>query len=333
MIGAGAGAVFILGVVTLMMVNGKDAPGPSPSSAASASARASNTASPGPTPTSRPLATPTSRPVATATGPPSVGATATPLPAAQVRAPLILPIEIPDVGPRATVQVAGLKVRYYPGARSAVGLVLGAGSELLLMSGPASVDGYDWYEVYFRALPGDLGFNQGVGSGWVAAGAAGQPPTFIQIGPSRCQKVPVTIALLGSMTDIARSQCIGAAPFEVHGMIQTCYEGPETPYTYEPAWFGFSCYYVVELGTAVSLPMHFAPSVSVPPVLALGDLVRLVGHVNDPAAADCRVVPQGGVPTDFAADQQIFGLSCRSAFVVTEIEVTGHIDLPDPFAQ
>jgi len=35
--------------------------------------------------------------------------------------------------------------------------------------------------------------------------------------------------------------------------------------------------------------------------------------------------------TASACEQQQAVLTCRSAFVVTEIEVTGHVDLPNPF--
>jgi hypothetical protein len=56
--------------------------------------------------------------------------------------------------------------------------------------------------------------------------------------------------------------------------------------------------------------------------------------VNDPAAGDCALVPTGEIDTTEAqaalALQQAI-LACRSAFVVSELEITGHIDLANPF--
>jgi hypothetical protein len=51
----------------------------------------------------------------------------------------------------------------------------------------------------------------------------------------------------------------------------------------------------------------------------------MVGHVNHPAAEECLLAPRRG-----EVHQQQAVLTCRSAFVVSEIDVTGHIDLSFP---
>ena len=195
-------------------------------------------------------------------------------------------------------------------------------------------DGYVWYEAYFQA---GLEGNQIVPeSAWVAAGPIGQDPTLIEIGPLECPSVPMTVALLGSMTELARRECLGEGAVEVRGVLDQCYHDGIQIYTAQPAWLGPSCglYLAYELGTSVSISIHLPPSLPLPNGLVRGDLIRMVGHVNDPAADQCLVVPTGEVEVSEAeidlARQQVV-LACRSAFVISQLEVTGHIDLANPF--
>jgi len=255
------------------------------------------------------------------------------VPAPQLRGPLLVLTDIPDMGRRATVTATGPPVRGYYGADRNPP-VLATGTELLLKTGPVAEDGYDWYEAYFQAGPSG---NQIIPeSAWVAAGLTGQERTLMEIGPLRCPAVPTTVALLGSMTDLARRECLSDDSFEVHGVAENCYLDGIHAYFVEPAWLGgpFCQYRAIELGTNVSLPIHLPPSLLIPDTLIRGDLVRIVGHVNDPAAEDCTLVPTGEIEsTDsqaaLALQQAI--LACRSAFVVSELEVTGHIELANPF--
>ena len=334
MIGGGAAGAILLGGALLFLLSPHDQPplGPSPSQLPSEIAFAtlppSSSLTPTPTRSPRPTATPNSTPTASSGTQP----TSTPLPPPVVRAPLRLPASIVDLGRRATVQVQNLRVRSYVGVNSPIQVQLGPGSELLLRLGPISADGFDWYAVNYQPLYDETQLDQGGGYGWVAAGPSGAPPTFIAIEPKSCQQVPVTTALIASMTELAVSECLGDDSYELHAVVQTCYEGPLTPYTYEPAYFGFSCYYIFELGTTAWLSIHIPPSVVLPATFARGDVVRVVGHVHDPAASDCRVASTEPIePAAIAIEQQVFSLSCQSAFVLSELEVTGHVDIPDPF--
>jgi hypothetical protein len=327
--GAAAGAIVLGGALFFLLIPHDDPTlGPSPSQLESEIALA--TATPSPSPTRRP--TPSPRPTETLAASSSAAPTSSPLPPPVARAPLRLPASILDLGRRATVQVANLRVRGYVGLNANIQVQLGPGSELLLRLGPIAADGFDWYAVNYQPLYDETPLDQGGGYGWVAAGPAGEPPTFIAIGPARCQQVPVTTALIASMTELAASECLGDASYELHAVVQTCYEGPYGPYVYEPAYFGFSCYYIFELGTTAWLQMHFPPTVAPPDTLVRGDVVRVVGHVNDPAATDCQVSTSEQIePASIAIEQQVFSLTCRSAFVLSELEVTGHVDIPDPF--
>lgn len=322
LIGGGAAAALVVGVVIVWTLNLSVTPGPSPSQTLG-SGLAIATHSPSARPTT------TSSPIPPRTPAPSRSPAPTPAPTPQIRARLILPLETPDMGSRAIVTAAALNVRRFVGVNSEVDFVLGAGSALLLRDGPVAADGYEWYYIYYQPAFGEPQFAEGGGSGWVASGLSGEQPTLLAIEAARCPAVPVTVALLSSMTNLARRECLGSGSFEVSGMVDLCYEGPIGPFEYDPPWFDFSCYSVVEPGTPVSMQMHFLPKVSVPGQLGRGDLVRLVGHVNDPGAEACRVT--SGPPESIVEAQQEFLLYCRGAFVIAEIEVTGHIDLPNPF--
>jgi len=328
MIGGGAAGAIVLGGAILFLLSPHDDPAlvPRPSQFESEIAFATLTQSPTPRPTRSP------RPTATPTAGSSTAPTSTPLPPPVARAPLRLPASIVDLGRRAIVQVPNLRVRNYVGLNAQIQVQLGLGSELLLRMGPISADGFDWYSVNYQPLYDEPRLDQGGGYGWVAAGPAGEPPTFIAIGPARCQQVPITTALIASMTELAAAECLGDISYELHAVVQTCYEGPETPFTYQPAYFGFSCYFIFELGTTAWLSIHIPPTIVLPDGFARGDVVRVVGHVNDPAAADCRVSSSEAIDAaSIAIEQQVFSLMCRSAFVLSELEVTGHVDIPDPF--
>ena len=80
-------------------------------------------------------------------------------------------------------------------------------------------------------------------------------------------------------------------------------------------------------------PLFFPPSLAVPTGLALGDLVRVDGHLLDPAAGTCSLAPDDPTASypSLAIDQQLYRLACRSAFVLSGIEVIGHLNRPDPF--
>jgi len=328
MIGGGAAGAIVLGGAIFFLLSPHDDPPLRLSPSQLQSEIAFATVSPSPTP--RPTRSP--RSTATPAASSSIAPTSTPLPPPVARAPLRLPASIVDLGRRAIVQVPNLRVRNYVGLNAQIQVQLGLGSELFLRLGPISADGFDWYAVNYQPLFDEPPLNQGGGYGWVAAGPAGEQPTFIAIGPARCQQVPVTTALIASMTELAISECLGDDSYELHAVVQTCYEGPYGPYTYEPAYFGFSCYFIFELGTTAWLSIHIPPAVVLPEGFARGDVVRVVGHVYDPAAADCQVSTTEAIePGSLAIEQQVFSLMCRSAFVLSELEVTGHVDIPDPF--
>ncbi|MEO8639168.1 MAG: hypothetical protein ABI458_04535 [Chloroflexota bacterium] len=204
------------------------------------------------------------------------------------------------------------------GAQSVV--ELGKGSEVLLTFGPLAAHGRDWYEVYFSWLPTDVYFTD-VTYGWIATGPSGQPPTSISIAPPRCPDT-VTATVVGGMSSLARLECLGTGPHEVTGVVHGCTN--PTPYPGEPEWLFDKCLNLSDLdGIPTNLFIFFPPEI-VKAGLDVGDVVRVVGHVDDPAASTCR--PSD--PPISEAEQSELVLDCRTAFVLSEIEVTGHTALP-----
>lgn len=241
-----------------------------------------------------------------------------------IRPPLSYP-PLTDSGPSATVIVDRLEVvdflavidfprNFNP--QSAVDL--GRGSEVLLTYGPLSAHGRDWYEVYFRWLPADLPYFTDVTFGWVSAGPAGQLPTNISIRPSRCPDA-VTATVVGSMSSLARLQCLGKGPHEVAGVIHGC---ADPPIPGNPAWLFEECLNLVNPdGTPSNLFIFFPPGLD-RARLAEGDVVRAVGHVDDPDALTCRPAD----PPVSEAERAELVLDCRTAFVLSEIEVIGQAE-------
>jgi hypothetical protein len=118
----------------------------------------------------------------------------------------------------------------------------------------------------------------------------------------------------------------------VSGVLDTCYEGPLTPFTYEPVWAWFSCRYVHEEAeeTANWYSVHFPPDYA-GPELERGDVVVLTGHLGFDVSryGECTVEAADDVgPQVGEAEAQIWPATCQSRFVVTDAEITGHVELP-----
>ena len=322
----GGGLALLIGVVAWAMLQttapdpiAQATPTPSPLSSTLPSVTPSATASATGTPRLTPDASRTPFPVQTPAP--------TPLPP---RPPLVLTAGVADIGSRGVVTAGTLRVRSFPGLDSEIMTVLEGGTDLLMRDGPVAADGLDWYLAIFAALP--YGTYGELTQGWVAVGPTGAIPTLVQIGPARCPNVTVTASLLGSTGGLARSQCLPGS-HEFTAVVDTCFEGPITPYEYEPLWLWFSCYSLFDLGSDAHLQIHFPPAVPQPSGLVRGSVVHVTGHFDDPAAASCEVsvTPGTGVPQPSEVVQAVFRLDCAAAFVLDEIDIVDTIDLPPLF--
>jgi hypothetical protein len=107
------------------------------------------------------------------------------------------------------------------------------------------------------------------------------------------------------------------------------------PFSFEPSWLAYpsNC-----IGLGVDNPdvQGFNPN-GLPLRLPSGtyhdwergDLVEIRGHFDDSAAGSCRIVPP-----DFSGQRPeaaFLVLFCREQFVVDQLTVTGHHDLPPQY--
>lgn len=268
------------------------------------------------------LATQTPSPVGSAqSDSPSPVASATPADASS--RPAISEVRQTHAGPLATVLQPRLAVRDFAGNAFDKLAELRAGTEVMVVTGPLTNDGLDWYEVVFGAIAGDPDPWGDVGGGWIAAGSSGQEATTLAIDPPRCPET-VTANSIGQMSTFARLECLGEASHEVTGVIRGCtdyWEGTD-----EPKWLYIGC---VNLGnqdgSVTDLYLHFPPEL-IGPETHEGDIVRLTGHVNDPRASECRDMVSAEPPIPASLVDAYSVMSCRGRFVVTQLEITGHIE-------
>lgn len=189
---------------------------------------------------------------------------------------------------------------------------LGMGTSVLLSKGPVPSDGIQWYEIYFTPIAAepfkDLGY------AWISGGSAGAQPTNIRIGSLRCPDAP-TPGVLASMTIHARLGCLGSADIELRGMLDECTPVPQG--LGMTLWDYTTCFDLLDAtGSSAPLWIFFPPDVDTARLRA-GQSVRVVGHVDDAAAATCRSNRLGAPPV--ADDHQV--VICRGAVVVTEVVV------------
>jgi hypothetical protein len=252
---------------------------------------------------------------------PSASATSTPSPSPD-DAPARAPVHHPpwtDAGSMATVLTPRLAVRDFAGGIFDKLTELRTGTEVFVAFGPLANEGLDWYEVVFTAIAGDPDNWGDSGRGWVAAGPTGADTTSLRIDPPRCPD-QVTAAAIGPMSTLTRLQCLGTDSYELSGVIRGC-----TDY-FETQWLMIQCVNLgTEHGTVTDLYLHFPPEL-VAPETHEGDIVRLVGHVDDPRASKCHDGVSTEPPIPPALVDAWSVLNCRGSFVVTELAISERVE-------
>lgn len=246
------------------------------------------------------------------------------------------------LGQWATVTADNLRVRYVPSLDTNLDSVVAtvdAGTNLLVVgAGAISAEGFEWYEVAYDAAVGEDGYVHGIGIGFVAGATSTGDEQFIALGDESCPEAPVDVVTLAGLTDWALAHCETGSLVGLEGMLNQPIHGPITPFSYEPEWLWFGPWYLTDPDgvraaftmTSWSIGLRFPPGLD-PSALRRGDLVRVDGHVRDPAASGCRMIGRGeeGAPEPSEAQQQQLRLECSAAFVVDAIEVTGHVELEE----
>lgn len=192
--------------------------------------------------------------------------------------------------------------------------------------GPSSAEGFAWYPVIrlgeLTDLPplsdGPLLTTSAVG--WIAAGD--DTEAFIQLVDARCPPRPVSLATLEAMQPWEQLACFGPEQVTLDGTFGCAGCAASIPGTFEPGWLAQPMnagFLSVDPNARIGpFSMRFAPDGQAPPTV--GQIIRVVGHFDDPAAGTCAISP-GDPPVPL--DPLATGLYCREQFVVESIEVTG----------
>jgi hypothetical protein len=232
-----------------------------------------------------------------------------------------------------TVSTDGLRMREGPSTETALIDELPTGQVLLLGYaaqradwGPMSAAGFDWYPAIrvgeATELPplSDGPIVTESTFGWVAAGDATE--AYIQLAEPRCPPRPVSLAVVEAMQPWEQLACFGSEQITLEGTFGCGGCGGLFPGTFEPNWLAspFNAAFLSTDPNARVGPfvMHFAPDG--PSVPSDGQILRVVGHFDDPSAVGCTVSPgEPPVPLEPRAAE----LYCREHFVVESLEVTG----------
>ena len=294
-----AGGIAALGAGVLLAAlldGGPDsvAGGPSPSATASAAVSGST----GPSGSSAPTA--------------SVESTPEPAPI------------IPNLGIAAVVTDA-LNLRSQPNEGGSVVAELAPDQRLFVIGAPSEADDLRWYRV--AALAGPSCPEPCEVIGYVATPVEADDPWIQSVGVN-CPASPMTHDDLSALLPLEALHCFGNNQIVVTGTVErpegVGYEGP---FAYSPEWLAHPLA-IPFLATAGGHVIGFRanPDADLEPPED-GDVVRVTGHYEDPAATSCRV----SVDPAFADEQPqpvppqpaLGVLACRATFVWTAYEVIG----------
>jgi hypothetical protein len=224
--------------------------------------------------------------------------------------------------------VEGLRVREEPGldGRSLGTLPRGAGS--IVVVGPVSADGFEWYRL--RALGLSMGtgcegpfvttpYNCPSWFGWVAA--RGPDGAAWLVADDACPAWPggsLTTEFVFGVEQLRYLACFGGDTRTVAGYYPVIPEDAGLGGTCEVPdavlWLGCNLGYehlVIDPADGFGAPgfqMVVAPGVAMP---ERGHLIEVTGHYDDPAAQGCTF---GEIP-------EVSVLKCRSEFVVTSARI------------
>ena len=235
--------------------------------------------------------------------------------------------------------VDGLTVRSTAGTAGTQLGTINAGQLGFVVAGPVSANGYAWYQLAALGLPPNAGCEPPVRTtpfscpdwlGWVASGQSGGP-AWLAATTLPCAASPMNLealinepASVGSRTPLERLACYGSRSIRVRGWFPKMPDGlggacgPASPVSW------LICQNINYNGLVASESAGFsspwlkvtinpATGVTMPP---RGQWVEVVGHLDDPAARNCR-------PTNM---DDFFGdvLTCRTELVAESVsEVAG----------
>jgi hypothetical protein len=295
----------------------------SPTASLAASAGASN---------DEPSAAPSTPATAPASGAASAAPSGAPSQPAGPDPVVSPPDDVLPPGSVARVTVDGLRVREGPTTGSDLVASL-PGGELLAIGrshvspnlGPVQADGFTWYPVgvlglsELPAVPHAPLENPGT-VGWVAGGDANG--SFLELVAARCTDAEPTLEIFQSLLPWEQLACYGNRTLTIEGTLGCGGCGSLIPGTFEPVWLAYpeslDLLSVEPQDRIGPFQLWFPPDLERPEVASI---LRVAGHFDDPAAADCSIA--FGEPDPQPIDTTTAVHSCRAKFVVESFEVLG----------
>lgn len=233
---------------------------------------------------------------------------------------------------RAIAEVAtdGLNLRAAAGEGAESLVTLELGRRLFVIGEPSEAADLRWY----RVAPFDDvdGCEDGCGLiGFVATPLSDDEEAWIAPVEVTCPPSPLTAAEISVLDPLEALHCYGRNEIEITGTLDLPIHGPINPYRYSPAWLTQGSLLFMRDAWWITYRPHPDADLEQP---ERGDVVRVTGHFEDPAATDCRVTVDpdffgGEIPDDFESTvlPARVVLDCRTAFAWTDYEVVGFEDL------
>jgi hypothetical protein len=231
---------------------------------------------------------------------------------------------IPNLGLAAVVTDA-VNLRSQPSETGGVVAELAPDQRLFVIGAPTEADDLRWYRV--AALAGPSCPEPCEAIGYVATPVEAGDPWIEEVGVN-CPASPMTHDDLSALLPLEALHCFGNNQIVVTGTVElpegVGYEGP---FAYSPAWLAHPLA-IPFLATAGGHVIGFRapPDADLDPPED-GDVVRVTGHFEDPAATSCRVTVDPAFadeePQPVPPEPAQAVLTCRATFVWTDFEVSG----------
>jgi len=202
-----------------------------------------------------------------------------------------------------------------------------------VVEGPKQAEGYGWYRVATVDNPATACAEDCPTArvGWVA-GSSRQQDAWLAPAELRCPPTP-QLKAFARLDPFERLACYGDQPLTLRGVIWQPCCGYVGAMVYEPNWLSWpsgppSLTYTEPLSYS-GLVLRFDPDDGLEePDYA--DIIRVTGHMDDPAAATCTVrVDESALyedPTLTPDPEELTyaPIGCRTQFVVDSLEILGN---------
>jgi hypothetical protein len=255
----------------------------------------------------------------TGASPSAADPTPRPSPSQLISAPTILPTEA-----LARVTVETIAIHEEASQASSVVAKLKRGELVYVAAIAAEVDGNVWYPVIagFETWPGLDKLGEDYVRGSILGGQTGVET--LELEAVACSNGQPTLEMVAALTAWGRLACFGARELTLTSVIDIPCCNPPGGYVPEPFWLAKAI-----PGFLAGLVFHIDPASGLE-APERGQVVAMIGHFDDPAAATCSTtLDTSAGPTHLpplVAEAVV--LSCREQFVATRYEVVGTESMP-----